>query len=53
VPASPLRFAAAARLPPLRAPRLGEHTEEILATVLGLGASEIARLHDAGVVASL
>jgi 2-methylfumaryl-CoA isomerase len=34
------------------APRLGEHTEEVLADVLGLGGGEIARLHDAGVVAS-
>jgi 2-methylfumaryl-CoA isomerase len=50
-PASPLRFGATAQLPPLRAPRLGEHTEEVLATVLGLGATEIGRLHDAGVVA--
>ena len=35
-----------------RAPLLGEHTEEILADVLGLGAAEIGRLHDRGVVAS-
>ncbi|HEY8614827.1 CoA transferase [Phenylobacterium sp.] len=33
------------------APRLGEHTDEVLAEVLGLGSGEIARLHDAGVVA--
>jgi 2-methylfumaryl-CoA isomerase len=38
--------------PPLRpAPRLGEHTDEILAGVLGLSATEIARLRDDGVVA--
>lgn len=34
------------------APRLGEHTEEILGDVLGLSAGEIARLHDQGIVAS-
>jgi 2-methylfumaryl-CoA isomerase len=33
------------------APLLGEHTEQILAEVLGLGATEIARLHDDGIVA--
>ena len=33
------------------APRLGEHTDEVLADVLGLSAAEIGRLHDAGVVA--
>jgi 2-methylfumaryl-CoA isomerase len=33
------------------APRLGQHTDEILADVLGLSANEIGRLHDAGVVA--
>jgi 2-methylfumaryl-CoA isomerase len=33
------------------APRLGQHTDEVLADVLGLSATEIGRLHDAGVVA--
>ena len=33
------------------APRLGQHTDEVLAEVLGLSGDEIARLHDAGVVA--
>ena len=33
------------------APRLGEHTDQILAEVLGLPASEIGRLHDTGIVA--
>jgi 2-methylfumaryl-CoA isomerase len=40
------------RLTPVRAPYLGEHSDEILADVLGLGSGEIGRLHDAGVVAS-
>jgi 2-methylfumaryl-CoA isomerase len=34
------------------APRLGQHTDEILAEVLGMSGGEIAKLHDAGVVAS-
>ena len=51
-PGSPIEFSAAPRRSPRRAPLLGEHTEEILADVLGLGAGEIARLHDDGVVAS-
>jgi crotonobetainyl-CoA:carnitine CoA-transferase CaiB-like acyl-CoA transferase len=29
---------------------LGEHTEAILAGLLGLGTAEIGRLHDVGVV---
>ncbi len=33
------------------APRLGQHTDEVLATVLGLDSGAIARLHDKGVVA--
>ena len=40
------------RLPPTRAPRLGEHSEAILAEVLGLGSGEIGRLHDVGLIAS-
>jgi 2-methylfumaryl-CoA isomerase len=34
------------------APRLGQHTDEILSEVLGMSGGEIAGLHDAGVVAS-
>ena len=37
---------------PSPAPRLGEHTDEILADYLGLSEGEIARLHDGNVVAS-
>jgi len=39
------------RQTPLRAPRLGEHTDEVLAQVLGMAGHEIGRLHDDGVVA--
>jgi 2-methylfumaryl-CoA isomerase len=41
----------AKRGPVRPAPRLGEHTDEVLAEVLGLSAAEIGRLHDEGVVA--
>lgn len=40
-----------ARRPVAPAPRLGQHTDQVLSDVLGLSASEIGRLHDAGVVA--
>jgi 2-methylfumaryl-CoA isomerase len=51
MPGSPLEFGAIERLPVRRAPLLGEHTEEILADVVGLSAAEIGKLHDEGVVA--
>jgi 2-methylfumaryl-CoA isomerase len=52
MPGSPLDFSTEARPPIRRAPVLGENTDEVLADVLGMGAREIARLHDDGVVAS-
>ena len=39
------------RSPPRAAPRLGEHTDEVLAELLGLSSTEIGRLHDAGLAA--
>ena len=51
MPSTPLNFAACERLPPRRAPMLGEHTDEILADVLGLTDAEIGRLYDDKVVA--
>jgi 2-methylfumaryl-CoA isomerase len=51
MPGSPLYFSRAAHLDARPAPRLGEHTDELLAGILGLGAGEIGRLHDAGLVA--
>ena len=39
-------------LPPTRrGPRIGEHTKEVLATVLGMSESEIAQLSEAGLLA--
>lgn len=40
-----------ARAPARPASRLGQHTDEVLSEVLGLSSAEIARLHDAGLVA--
>ena len=40
-----------ARAPARAAARLGEHTDEVLADLLSLSSGEIARLHDAGIVA--
>jgi 2-methylfumaryl-CoA isomerase len=48
---SPLSFSAFVRQPPRPAPLLGQHTEEILSEDLGLGAAEIGRLFDQGLVA--
>ena len=43
-------FGAVERLPVAPAPVLGEHTDEILADVLGRSPEEIARLHEEGLV---
>lgn len=51
MPGSPLEFSDAPRVAPAPAPRLGEHTDEVLSEVIGLSEREIGRLHDAGVVA--
>lgn len=51
MPGSPLYFSTASHEDPRPAPRLGEHTDEILATMLGLDGGEIGRLHDQGIVA--
>lgn len=40
-----------ARAPVRPAPRLGEHTDQVLAEVLGLDGGAISKLHDAGLVA--
>ena len=49
-PSSPIRFGLSANLKSLRAPKLGEHTDQILAELLGLSSVEIGRLHDEGLV---
>jgi 2-methylfumaryl-CoA isomerase len=50
-PGSPLQFSAAQRVPPRRAPRLGEHTDEVLSEVLQLSSGQIGQLRDKKVVA--
>lgn len=50
VPTTPLNFELLERLPARPAPRIGEHTDEILADVLGLDSPQIGALHDSGVV---
>ncbi|MDP6975684.1 MAG: CoA transferase [Acidimicrobiales bacterium] len=52
VPGSPLAFAGNDDRGSATAPRLGEHTEQVLAEDLGLGAAEVSALVDSGVVAT-
>jgi 2-methylfumaryl-CoA isomerase len=51
VPGSPLEFSLVPRQPPRRAPILGEHTDEVLAEVLGMSDRQIGLLRDRKVVA--
>jgi len=48
---SPLAFSALPRFVPGPAPRLGEHTDEVLLDVLGMSEAEVGALHDRGIVA--
>ena len=48
--AIPLQFSARDRLPAAPAPRLGEHTGEVLHELLGLSQAEFGRLHERGIV---
>lgn len=50
VPGAMATIPQASRQSPIRAPRLGEHGDEVLADVLGLSSGAIGRLHDEGVV---
>lgn len=50
-PGSPLAFDGVLAVEPTPAPRLGEHTEEILAEDLGLSMAEIGSLRASGTVA--
>jgi crotonobetainyl-CoA:carnitine CoA-transferase CaiB-like acyl-CoA transferase len=47
---SPFHILGAELPAPARPPALGEHTESVLAVLLGLGASEIATLRQEGVI---
>ncbi len=50
-PTVPIGFGRGGRLPARPAPRLGEHTDQILLELLGLPSHEVGALHDAGIVA--
>ena len=50
VPGNPVKLTKRAEGPETAPPMVGEHTDALLETVLGLGAAEIASLHDEGVV---
>ena len=50
VAGSPVQFGAVSRQPPVPAPTLGQHTDEILSGILGLPDLEIGKLHDAKVI---
>ena len=50
-PGLPVSFSAFDRLPARPAPQLGQHTEEVLTSILGLATSEVGRLVDKGVLA--
>jgi len=51
MPGSPLAFGAVPRQAPMRAPLLGEHTDEILLDLLALSEADVGKLHDEGIVA--
>ena len=46
----PLDFSARERIPAAPAPRLGEHTEQVLQELLGLSQAQFGRLQEQGVV---
>jgi 2-methylfumaryl-CoA isomerase len=50
-PSLALDFSALAREPARPAPVLGQHTEQVMAEVLGMSGAEYGQLHDRGIVA--
>jgi len=51
IPGLPIKFGAVAEGPDDRVPWLGEHTDSVLSTELGLGPDELAALRDERVIA--
>ena len=51
MPGSPLYFGDAPHPNAAPAPRLGEHTDQLLSNLLGFDSAAIGKLHDAGIVA--
>nr|HIA88646.1 2-methylfumaryl-CoA isomerase [Gammaproteobacteria bacterium] len=52
MPGSTLDFGAAPRVSMQAATQMGQHTDEVLSEILGLGDAEIGRLHDSRIVAA-
>ncbi len=50
VPGSPLDSSLLSRETPRRAPKLGEHSDEVLSDILGMNDGQIGKLRDDGVV---
>jgi 2-methylfumaryl-CoA isomerase len=50
-PGAAARLSGEEREPASPAPRLGQDSDAVLSALLGMGDGEIARLHDAGIVA--
>jgi formyl-CoA transferase len=50
VPGLPVKFAEVAEGPESRVPWLGEHTDDVLASELGLRADDLASLRTRGVI---
>lgn len=51
MPGSPLFFSGSAHLDAAPAPTLGQHTDELLAAIVGLSGAQIGALHDRGIIA--
>ncbi|AIT81462.1 CoA transferase [Novosphingobium pentaromativorans] len=49
-PGAAARIPAEERFPAAASPSIGQHSDEILATLLGMGSGEIGKLHDAGII---
>jgi CoA:oxalate CoA-transferase len=52
LPVQPVKFTGSAASVPRRAPALGEHSAQIMTTLLGLGAERVAELAAAGIFGS-
>jgi crotonobetainyl-CoA:carnitine CoA-transferase CaiB-like acyl-CoA transferase len=50
IPGLPVKFAEVTEGPESRVPWLGEHTDDVLAAELGLGADELAALRSEGAI---
>ncbi len=50
LPVQPVRFGGAAPSQPTRAPALGEHTDDLLVSLLGLGLGQLSELKAGGVL---